>query len=54
MLQEGNGVRLPVLMYVDREEGNKGLVEYMAREVGRMREQFGDGVDIVLLGDIGV
>jgi hypothetical protein len=46
--------RLAVVGCVAREEGDRGLVEYMDREVGRMREKFGDGVDKVLLDDIGL
>eukprot|EP00092_Neocalanus_flemingeri_P108624 GFUD01139505.1.p1 GENE.GFUD01139505.1~~GFUD01139505.1.p1 ORF type:complete len:1236 (+),score=447.39 GFUD01139505.1:45-3752(+) len=41
--------RLTVVGCMAREEGDTGAVEYMDREVERMREQFGGQADIVLL-----
>merc|ERR1719186_2087749 len=55
-VQGENGTRLDRLTVVGcmaMEEGDRGVVEYLDREVGKMREQFGVLADIVLIGNIG-
>jgi len=45
--------RLTVVGCVNREKDELGLLEYLEREVGQMREKFGEAADIVLLGNLG-
>jgi len=55
VVQGENGIRmdrLTIVGCVEKRDGDRGLVEYLERELVILREKYGGGVDIVIIGNV--